>query len=208
MRNDPGPRSRPVREHVGHGEGSPAPAPDTLIRTLDGQITAWSSGMEQRYGYSAADALGQTSHRLLRTAFPRSPPEIEAILVSRRHWSGGLVHRHADGGLVIAVNNWTLSSEGDHRSWLVTEVHSDVARAGSGLCRHCADILDVLAHELSEPMTAINAYLDGARRILQPGWPDLANARVAMARASDQIARGVEPLRLLRELAAAMRDNE
>ena len=211
IRNDPGPRSRPVRERgagAGHVEGSPAAAPDTLIRTLDGQITAWSPGMEQRYGYSAADALGQTSHRLLRTAFPRSSPEIGAILVSMRHWSGGLVHRHADGGRVITANNWTLSCEGDHSSWLVTEVHSDVARAGSDLYRHCADILDVLAHELSEPMTAISAYVDGAQRILQSGWPDLASARVAMARASDQIARGGEWLRLSRELAAAMRENE
>jgi hypothetical protein len=195
-------------EYAGHCEGSPAAAPDTLIRTLNRQITAWSPSMEQRYGYSAADALGQTSHGLLRTAFPRPLPEIEAILASRRHWSGGLVHRHADGGMVIAANDWTLSSEGDHRSCLVTEVHSDVARAGSNLCRHCADILEVLAHGLSEPMTAISAYVDGTQRILQSGWPDLANARVAMAHASDQIAHGVELLRLLRELAAAMRDNE
>jgi phosphoglycerate-specific signal transduction histidine kinase len=66
----------------------------------------------------------------------------------------------------------------------------------------------VLAHELSEPMTAISAYVNGAQRILQSGWPDLASARVAMARASDQIARGGEWLRLSRELAAAMRENE
>ena len=210
MRNEE-PRSPPVRpcgDGAGHGEDSPAAAPDTLIRTLDGLITAWSPGMEQRYGHSAADAPGQTSHALLRTAYPRPLQEIETILASRRHWSGGLVHRHANGRLVVAVSDWTLSSDGDRRSWLVTEVHSDVARAGSGMGRHCADILEVLAHELSEPMTAMRAYVDGARRILQSGWPDLANARVAMTRASDQIARGVEPLRLLRELAAAMRENE
>ncbi len=58
----------------------------------------------------------------------------------------------------------TLVRRGDHNSWLVTEGHSNVARAGSDLYRHCADILDVLAHELSEPMTAISAYVNGAQQ--------------------------------------------
>ena len=119
MRNDPRSLSRSVCERGdddGHGEGSSAAVPDTLIRTLDGHITAWSPSMEQRYGYTAADAPGHASHGLLGTLFPRSLPEIEAILVSRRHWNGGLVHRRADGSLVAAMNDWTLSCEGDHRS--------------------------------------------------------------------------------------------
>lgn len=211
MRNDLVSLSRSVCERGdddGHDEGSSAVMPDTLIRTMDGHITAWSPGMEQRYGYPAADALGHTSHGLLRTLFPRSLPEIEAILVSRRYWSGGVVHRHADGGLVAAINDWTLSGEGDDRSWFVTEVHSDVARAKTDPSRHCADILEVLVHELSEPMTAISAYVGGAQRILRSGWPDLASARVAVARVSDQITRGAQPLRLLRELTIAMRGDE
>ena len=71
-----------------------------------------------------------------------------------------------------------------------------------------ADALAVLAHELSEPLTAISNYVDGAQRILQQGWPDLENVRKAMAQVSSQIARGAEGVRLLRDLATAMRDTE
>lgn len=208
MWNGPGPRLPPAGgcgEGVSPGQGSPDAAPGTLIRTLEGHITAWSPGMEQRYGYSSSDAIGQTSHQLLKSTFPRALREIEAVLLSRYAWCGGVIHHHANGGPVMAVNHWTLGRDGDGQCWLVTEVHSNLARAVIETSDHLADVLEALAHELSEPLTAIGNYVDGARHILQAGWPDLGSVHMAMAQVSGQSARGAAALRLLRDLAIAVR---
>jgi signal transduction histidine kinase len=179
--------------------------------------------MADRYGYPAGDALGQPAHRLLRTSFPRALADIEAMLLSRNSWTGGAIHRHADGGPVPAVNRWTLCRDAAGDAWRVTEVHSDIGRpvaapdadlAASNealadiVVSHeaLADIIALLAHELSEPLTAIGNYVAGARRILQAGWPDLGQARMAMGEAVRQIGRGGDGVSLLRAVAAAIRE--
>jgi hypothetical protein len=121
-------------------------------------------------------------------------------------WSGGLIHRHADGRPIVAANLWLLSFEGDDQNWVVTEVHSDVGPGSQDSCNQIADVLDILAHQLIEPLTAIGNYLNGARAILQTGWPNLGRLREATASASNQMERGADGVRLLRELAVAIRD--
>jgi phosphoglycerate-specific signal transduction histidine kinase len=59
----------------------------------------------------------------------------------------------------------------------------------------------VLAHELSQPLTAINNYIDGAQRILDRAWPDLDTLRKSMVLAANEIARGAEGVKLMRDLA-------
>ena len=211
MLEDPGPRGRPAsgrRDDISRRQGSPSAAPDILIRTMEGYITSWSPGMERRYGFACTDVLGQTSHELLRTAFPRALPEIGAMLVSQHTWSSWLIHHHADGRPIMAVNHWFLSCDCANQDWRVTEVHCDVAPGSKDACDRLADLLEALAHELSEPLTAIGNYIDGAHRILQPGWPDLENLRKAMTLVKKPIARGAEGVRLLRALAVSMRDTE
>ena len=193
---------------VSHVQGTLTASPDTLIRTMDGQITFWSPDLEQRYGFACSEALGRTSHQLLRTIFPLKLPEIEATLANQKTWSGMLIHRHADGRAVMTVNHWHVHHDIGNHPCAVTEVHSDIAQGGEEICCQIANALAVLAHELSEPLTAIGNYVGGAQRILQHGWPDLENVRKAMTEVSSQIARGADGVRLLRDLATAMRDTE
>src|SRR4051812_33156851 len=68
-----------------------------MVRGRDGTILFWARGMERLYGFSAAEALGQSSQTLLRTAFPRPLPDIEAELTERGEWSGEVVHHRRDG---------------------------------------------------------------------------------------------------------------
>lgn len=68
------------------------------------------------------------------------------------HWwvaaSGVLVHRHADGRAVIAVNHWYVHQDIGNHACLITEVHSNIAQEGKGVSCQLADVLAVLAHEL------------------------------------------------------------
>jgi len=179
---------------------------------MDGQITSWPRDMEQRYGFTSSEALGCPSQHLLRTTFPRRLPEIEATLVTQKNWSGVLIHRHPDGRGVMTVCHWYVHQDVGNHAVLVTEVHSNITHEGEIMRRQLADVLAdvlaVLAHELSEPLTVVSNYVDGTLRILQQGWPDLESVRQAMAQASTQVARSAEGVRLLRDLATAMRGTE
>jgi len=93
----------------------------------------------------------------------------------------------------------------DRQAYLVTEVHADIAPEDNGVCHQLADVLAALAHELSEPLTAIHNYVDGAQRLLQRGRPDLDAVRQALAQASGQIRRGTDGVNLLRDTANEMR---
>jgi hypothetical protein len=191
---------------VTHGEARPGAPPGRLIRTMEGHITSWSVDMQRRYGFSSEEAEGRTSHQLLRTIFPQELPAIEITLRQQNNWSGGLIHRHADGRAVMAANHWYVFRDVDRQACLVTEVHSDIASEGSGVFHRVADVLAALARELSEPLTAINNYVAGVQLILQQGWPDRQSVREAMEQASGQLVRGTEGVNLLRHLASDMRE--
>jgi PAS domain-containing protein len=193
-------------DEIGQIEDAPAAAaPDLMVRTREGIITAWSPGMEHRYGFSGDEAIGQLSHRLLRTVYPRGLPEIEAILSARQSWSGGLMHFHALGGPVMTVNHWFLTSDRNDQLSRVTEVHGEIVPSGEG-SGHVADLLELLARELSEPMTAIRYYIEGVRLHVQPAWPDVAELRKAATKLTGQAKRASSAIRILRALAIAMRD--
>ena len=60
-----------------------------------------------------------------------------------------------------------------------------------------------LAHELNQPLTAVNSLMQAARRMLDVGDPAaIGRARDAMERASQQVLRAGEIIRRLREFAA------
>jgi two-component system sensor kinase FixL len=95
-----------------------------MVRSLDGTITHWSSGMQRLYGYSASDAVGRRSHELLRTEFPRAQNEITDELLKRQLWNGELTNYRKDGARVCVAGQWSLWRNGDATD--VIEVHSDI----------------------------------------------------------------------------------
>jgi PAS domain S-box-containing protein len=210
MLKDGGLRTRPANDGdngASDGPGPPIVLPDTMIRTMEGRIIAWSQGIERRYGFTRADALGKISHELLKTEFPRALQKIEATLVSEMTWSGVLIHHRADGSAVPVATQWYVKHDGNDKA-RVTEVHSDLTSDREELCGRLGEVIELLAHELSEPLTSIRNYIDGVQRILRTGWPDLGRARDVLSAASIQIDRGAEDVRFMRKLAVAIRDTE
>jgi PAS domain-containing protein len=45
-----------------------------MTREFGGEICFWSRGMERLYGFTSAEAVGENSHKLLRTEFPPVAP--------------------------------------------------------------------------------------------------------------------------------------
>jgi hypothetical protein len=162
--------------------------------------------MERRYGYGSEEAVGKVAHKLLQTNSWQTLDEIEAILVKRSVWRGGLMHYRADGKAVIASNHWHLHDQPQGRTPLVTELHSDIVPAGTPTSGDLADILAAMTRQLSEPLTAASAYVSAAQRDLQPSWPDRMRASQAMDRAARQLARARETLSRIRVLGAGLKE--
>jgi hypothetical protein len=192
-------------EPFGSDRQTSAGEPDTLIRTMDGHVTFWSSGMEKRYGFASADALGRDTRQLLKTIFFQAPHEIDDMLVARSTWSGGLIHHHAEGPAILSLNHWRVHSHNAGQDSSITETHCDFTLAKTGGRHLLADMITTITRELSEPLTAINAYLGGALSMLERGWPDRGVLTEALTSGTAQIARSAEVVRLLRVLENALR---
>jgi two-component system sensor kinase FixL len=95
-----------------------------MVRGRDGKILFWARGMERLYGYSADEALGQSSHELLRTEFPRPLAEIEAELTEQGEWTGELVHYRCDGQRRTIASQWSLWREANLSA--VTVINNDI----------------------------------------------------------------------------------
>ena len=82
-------------------------SPDAIIvRRLDGTITFWSRGAEAIYHWPKDQAIGQSTHRLLRTEFPEPLEQIVEHVKGTGQWSGELIHRTQDGREVVVQSRW------------------------------------------------------------------------------------------------------
>src|SRR5262249_18977092 len=68
---------------------------------IGGGITYWSRGAELLYGYTAEEAMGRSSHELLRTLSPVPIPEIEAQIAREGSWYGELAHTTREGRTIV-----------------------------------------------------------------------------------------------------------
>jgi PAS domain S-box-containing protein len=92
-----------------------------LVWHLNGPIEFWNTGAERLYGFTPEEAIGRSSHALLRTKFPIEFNEWIKQLQSERYWSGELRHTCKDGCEVIVESRQQLFSNGT-----VIEVNRDV----------------------------------------------------------------------------------
>jgi PAS domain-containing protein len=68
-------------------------ANDTImVRDLNDTIAYWNQGAQRLYGWTSAEAVGQSVHSLLKTEFPQPLEEIKERLFQDGYWNGELVH--------------------------------------------------------------------------------------------------------------------
>jgi PAS domain S-box-containing protein len=96
-----------------------------MLRDLDGTIRLWTSGAEQVYGWTKAEALGRLSQDLLHTEFPAAPADIYRELEATGHWEGTLRRRKRDGSVVVKQTEWFIHRDPAGKS-SVLELTRDV----------------------------------------------------------------------------------
>jgi PAS domain S-box-containing protein len=89
-------------------------------------IFFWNKGAQQLYGWTPEEAVGRSSHELLRTRFPKPFERIRTEFFAEGHWEGELVHRRRDGTEVVVASSWKLhrSERGGLAS--VVEVNNEI----------------------------------------------------------------------------------
>ena len=97
-----------------------------LVRDLDGAIRFWSAGCQRLYGWSAEEAVGQSTHDLLQTRFPAPWPEVEAALLADGEWSGDLTQSRRDGTRIVVAARKALRRDATGRPCAVMENFDDV----------------------------------------------------------------------------------
>ncbi len=97
-----------------------------FVRELDGRIRFWSRGCERLYGWTAAEALGRSSHELLDVVFPVPLAEIEATLNKHGEWSGDVLHRRMDGTVITVAMHKVLRRDAEGQPAAILESVSDV----------------------------------------------------------------------------------
>jgi PAS domain S-box-containing protein len=90
---------------------------------LDGLIEFWNAGAERLYGFASNEAVGHSSHTLLKTEFPIEFTKLRSQLSNERYWSGELRHICKDGHEVTVDSRMQLLGDDT-----VLEVNRDVTQ--------------------------------------------------------------------------------
>lgn len=100
---------------------------DTIfVRDMNEVITYWNRGAEELYGWPPGEAIGKSSHELLRTVFPSPLDKINAELLRTGRWEGELKHTKADGTGVVVSSRWSLRRDERERPLVVLETNNDI----------------------------------------------------------------------------------
>jgi PAS domain S-box-containing protein len=105
-----------------------------LAWRLDGPIEFWNAGAERLYGFEQNEALGRSSHTLLRTIFPIDFAELRSQLRDKGEWRGELRHTRKDESEVVVESRMQLFSDD-----VVLEANRDITeqRKIQSLLRDC-----------------------------------------------------------------------
>jgi PAS domain S-box-containing protein len=94
-----------------------------LAWRLDGPIEFWNAGAERLYGFAQDEAVGHTSHALLRTEFPIDFADLRSQLKDRRDWFGELRHICKDGSKVVVESHMQMFNDN-----LVLEANRNITK--------------------------------------------------------------------------------
>ena len=192
-----------------------------LVKDLEDGIIYWNKGAERLYGWTAREAVGQSSRVLLYkdTAAFR---EAQHALLSRGAWDGEMVNGTKDGRELTVRVNWTLVLDAAGRPKSVLAINTDVTERKkletqflrSQRAESIGTLAGGIAHDLNNVLSPILMSVE----LLQGMATDethraiLATVRSSAQRGADLVrqvlsfARGMEGRRVVVNLIHLTRD--
>ena len=136
-----------------------------IVRDNEDRISFWNRGAEAMYGWTREEALGESSHDLLKTRFPEPLERIRSRMRRDGYWEGELLHTRRDGTVIVAASRWTLERDERGEPLQILETNNDITDrkdAEEELHRSLKELAD-LKFALDE--SAIVAFTDQRGRI-------------------------------------------
>jgi PAS domain S-box-containing protein len=137
-----------------------------LVLDLHNVIQYWNHGAEEMYGWSANEAVGQTSNVLLQTRFPQSLEAIKEQVFETGQWEGELVHVRRDGTEIISHSRWAALYDADRVATSILEINRDITER-KDLERRKDEFISMASHELKTPITSLKGFAQVLHRRLQ-----------------------------------------
>jgi len=97
-----------------------------FVTDMEGVIKYWNLGAEERYGWTAEQAVGRVVYDLLKTVFPAPLEQIKAEVVGTSRWEGELVHTKKDGTQVVVASRWSLQRDKQGAPVAILETNNDI----------------------------------------------------------------------------------
>jgi PAS domain S-box-containing protein len=98
-----------------------------FVRNMNDVITYWNRGARELYGWRAEEAIGKSSHELLRTTFPAPLDALREEVLRAGRWDGELKHTRADGTEVTVASRWALQQDMREQPIAILETNNDVS---------------------------------------------------------------------------------
>jgi PAS domain S-box-containing protein len=99
-----------------------------VVRDLEHQIQFWNKGAESIYGWSAAEAIGQSTNQLFYPQASLQPAATEALatVLATGSWQGELHKITKAGQKVVIQSRWTLVRDESGQPRSILSVDTDV----------------------------------------------------------------------------------
>jgi len=176
-----------------------------FVHDTDSRITFWNEGAVRRYGWTAAQAVGQITYDLLQTRSSQSIEQINAELLANNFWEGELVHTRADKSRITVDSRWALLRDSRGQPHAVLEINNDVSRRKESeealqqseeKLRILIDGVKDYAILLLDPEGRITTWNEGAARILGYRAEEITGEHFSTFYPVDALAKGQPALGL------------
>jgi PAS domain S-box-containing protein len=97
-----------------------------FVIDMGGMIKYWNRGAEERYGWTAEQAVGKVVHDLLKTVFPAPVEEVKAEAARTGRWEGEILHTKKDGAQVAVASRWALQRDARGAPVAILETNNDI----------------------------------------------------------------------------------
>lgn len=100
-----------------------------IVTDTEFRIQSWNKAAERIYGWRAEEVIGTASALILRTEYPSTTDQAQAIqeLHTQGWWQGEVIQHHKDGNIRHILGSVTIAKDSDGLPFGVVAVNHDIS---------------------------------------------------------------------------------